>query len=413
MAALASGCPGKALRRLNRTPLVEPTPAVVNRLRLLHPQEPSSTCARSGFADDALTHIQGCLRHVTRNATLGAGPIGSQGRPLANGVRKAKQQQPLTRPRQSSQRNGARRLADALLLAIPKKSGGERPIAVGEVLRRAAARALIRLSINNLRNISRQFVLRQDGCLTVASLLKFAIESDDNACVIQIDMSNAFNCIHRSAVLRASDATPLAHYARWAYAEPSRLIIGSETILSSSGVQQGDPAGPALFAMALSETMALEREMFPPNLLDLWYADDGCLVGALQAVIDGYNQLFEPLATIGLKINSKKCLLWSRDVNASAPAEVPLAAPQSTLTVLGFPITGTEDSLLDFGRHAVDNATKTLYPISRLRHTQGEVCILRACGPTAKLRHLLRLTDLAELRSCLYEADIHTLASVE
>ena len=100
-------------------------------------------------------------------------------------------------------------------------------------------------------------------------------------------------------------------------------------------------------------------------------------------------------------------------MNASAPAEVPLAALQSPLTVLGFPITCTEDSLLDFERHAVDYATKTLGFISRLRHAQGEACILRAWGPTAKLRHLLRLTDSAELRSCLYEADIHTLASVE
>ena len=39
MAALAAGCPGKALRKLDRGSLVEPTPAVIERMRTLHPQE--------------------------------------------------------------------------------------------------------------------------------------------------------------------------------------------------------------------------------------------------------------------------------------------------------------------------------------------------------------------------------------
>ena len=139
----------------------------------------SPSGARSGCADDAVAHVKCGLRHVTRDATFGAEPIGSQGWPLVSGVRKAKQQQPLTRPRRRSPRNGAAVVSRRASTGNSKKGGGERPIAVKEFLLRAATGALIRSSINDLRNIPRQFVLRSDGCLAVALLMNSAIKSDN------------------------------------------------------------------------------------------------------------------------------------------------------------------------------------------------------------------------------------------
>ena len=59
-------------------------------------------------------------------------------------------------------------------------------------------------------------------------------------------------------------------------------------------------------------------------------------------------------------------------------------------TILGFPIAGNNNALQSCARKAVERASFALKPLSILNHAQGEAAILRASGPTARLRHLLR-----------------------
>lgn len=77
----------------------------------------------------------------------------------------------------------SRWLADAKLLALQKKNGGVRPIAVGETLRRLAATVLLRRSCTILPPLARKFIVRQDGCITVAHIVRSALESNNAACV--------------------------------------------------------------------------------------------------------------------------------------------------------------------------------------------------------------------------------------
>ena len=57
--------------------------------------------------------------------------------------------------------------------------------------------------------------------------------------------------------------------ASTAYATSSHLVIGNETILSEIGIQQGDPLGPVLFALAIDE---IARSIRSP--INIWYSDD-------------------------------------------------------------------------------------------------------------------------------------------
>ena len=57
------------------------------------------------------------------------------------------------------------------------------------------------------------------------------------------------------------------HLAYQAYSTPSPLIIGGRTIASASGVQQGDPLGPAMFALAVDPCA---RAVTEP--LNVWYS---------------------------------------------------------------------------------------------------------------------------------------------
>ena len=200
-------------------------------------------------------------------------------------------------------------LADARLLAIPKKDGGIRPIAVGEVLRRLASAALIRGSKSQLPPLGRQFILRRDGCLSVVSLVRASLMGDRSLCALTVDLRIAFNSVKRSAVLSAASGTMISAYAQWAYGKPSNLRFGQYVISSSSGVQQGDPAGPVLFSMALDSCLATARQTFSRDVLDLWYTDDGILLGVREEVIKTFDLLSEPLHFADLTINEEKCLL--------------------------------------------------------------------------------------------------------
>ena len=59
------------------------------------------------------------------------------------------------------------------------------------------------------------------------------------------------------------------------------------TISSQSGVQQGDPLGPMLFALILQtlvSSIEADDECFDLSL-NLWYLDDGMLAGEKSAVV--------------------------------------------------------------------------------------------------------------------------------
>ena len=93
--------------------------------------------------------------------------------------------------------------------------------------------------------------------------------SDTEAVFLKLDFANAFNTIDRSCFLREvrSKMPGLAPWADFCYAAASNLVFGRHIITSDNGVQQGDPLGPLLFALALQ-----------PVLQEL--ADHQCPMGA-------------------------------------------------------------------------------------------------------------------------------------
>ena len=74
-------------------------------------------------------------------------------------------------------------------------------------------------------------------------------------------MKYAFNTVRRDHFLDdcSARALPILRLESTAYATSSHLVIGNETILSETGVQQGDPLGPALFALAVDEIARSNR----------------------------------------------------------------------------------------------------------------------------------------------------------
>ena len=97
-------------------------------------------------------------------------------------------------------------------------------------------------------------------------------------------MLNAFNLVSRQAVLDecATFFPELLPWVSWCYGSHSSLWHPMGRVSFQSGVQQGDPLGPMLFALVLHKLVTTSIEVDDDCLhliLEAWYLDDGVLAG--------------------------------------------------------------------------------------------------------------------------------------
>ena len=135
---------------------------------------------------------------------------------------------------------------------------------------------------------------------------------DPSVCCLQVDFSNAFNLVDRNIMLQAvQDMCPaIACFAHWLYKYPSLLCVAnsSEKLLSSCGVQQGDPLGPLLFSLVLQILILEISDQFPDLKLNAWYLDDGTLIGPSDTTRSIVSLLKTRGPELGLHLNASKLL---------------------------------------------------------------------------------------------------------
>ena len=205
-------------------------------------------------------------------------------------------------------------LMGAPLTALKKTAGGLRPVAVGEVLRRLVSR--LGCSAVKLRLPYLFLPYGQVGVgiycgleAAVHSLRTFMVDhgEDEALCCVKVDMSNAFNECSRTSFLDRvrQDLHELYAWVHWSYHSAAELRFGTQRVLSTSGVQQGDPLGPVLFSLTLLELWDRIDDK-ADLLLCLWYLDDGTLVGPRHVVRRILHQLLAVGPQFGLHVNLNK-----------------------------------------------------------------------------------------------------------
>ena len=118
------------------------------------------------------------------------------------------------------------------LIALNKKSGGIRPIAVGITLRHLVSKCANTHAVARLATYFRPTQLgvgTPGGCeAAIHSARRFLEMMPNDSVVVKPDFSNAFNCLHRSDMLKSiADWVPeLLSYCHSAYANPSVLYYG-------------------------------------------------------------------------------------------------------------------------------------------------------------------------------------------
>ena len=291
-------------------------------------------------------------------------------------------------------------LCGAILIPLHKKSGGLRPIAVGEVLRRLVSKCV---SLSVIAEASRGLSPLQVGVgipfsceaiiHSVNSLLIDSSLPPDRKWVLQVDFSNAFNSVDRASMFNEvrSRVPSMAAWIESCYSSQPHLYLGDQSINSCSGVQQGDPLGPLCFALALHPIVERIAEEVPGLVVNVWYLDDGTLCGSSDDLLKALNIIEEDGPARGLCLDQSKSSLFvpcEADLRVSSlPSDIPVASGGCVL--LGAPI-GSTDFIAAEACKRVAKIKAGLDLLPTLNDSQMEFALLRSCLSLPKFVFILR-----------------------
>ena len=144
----------------------------------------------------------------------------------------------------------------ANLIALTKKDGGVRPIAVGEVFRRVAAKCALYVIEKDVAAITYPSQLGsgvRGGIDDAIHAARAEVEQHlAKKVMLKLDFKNAFNSMRRDHLHECIlKYVPMAsRFLKACYEDTSCLSFGATRMLSEEGLQQGDPLAPLLFASA-------------------------------------------------------------------------------------------------------------------------------------------------------------------
>ena len=346
-------------------------------------------------------------------------------------------------------------LCASSLIPLQKKGGGLRPIAVGDTLRRVVGKCLLRT----------EAVMTEFACLkprqcgvgvkNAAEMVGMGLQrlvqskaakGDHDYVVLQVDMRNAFNSVSRDAVLKGCMAkVPSAYnWLKFCYGGASPLYCQGRLFCHSHvGVHQGDACGPLGFALGLDE--GLDQCESRDVEWELWYLDDGHIVGRVPDVLARLKDLQEALIRVGLALNLEKCKMWGPGIQTKDepapryPNELPPNHPGRSVPVIPF---GGDHGITALGvpvdaprgpsrkepfvapecklkwTSAVEETNRLLVRLRSYPEGQVRLTLLRYCLDACRVNHLLRSTEVEEagespgvLRAALQEAAQDLLAT--
>lgn len=283
----------------------------------------------------------------------------------------------------------------ANLIALTKKNGGTRPIAIGDTVRRLISKIIVlkhRKLSNIFKPIQMGFAIRA-GCEAIVHAMRIFLSRKHKITdtVMKVDFYNAFNKANRKKIIALAEShmPSVRDYIRSSYEYPSVLRYHDNVIWSQEGVQQGDPLGPLLFCLLLKEL----TDSLPKCLdINVWYLDDGTIAGSQQQLEAVFELIKKIGPNLGLDLNESKtevCFL-----SGNLP-ERHLFGSCKIVEVSEFSLLGAELGTADHVTHCIK---KKVNKLTHMLHNLRDVCnhrsffLLKNCLYIPRLLYMLRTT---------------------
>jgi hypothetical protein len=303
----------------------------------------------------------------------------------------------------------AQALGVCTLIALEKRSGGVRPIAIGEAIRRLAGRAMclqLRAAMAQYFTPNQYGVQTKGGAEQVLHVIEAHLALHPTHVLLRVDCRNAFNSVSRAAFLRALMAAPPAlratfpFVAQW-YLQNGALHVargdGSvTTLLSVSGTQQGDPFGPFLFALAIhAGILRVQQRFAEAGVVILAYLDDVHILGPAADAAAAFKALKAELELVQLEVViDGKNYLWCPNGD-SASFMGALSAEEAALiivcpngfVVLGVPVgtdasSAAEQALVDGKKPLADKLTALSRLVAKGHNTLANLLLHLCVAPS-------------------------------
>ena len=280
----------------------------------------------------------------------------------------------------------------ASLVALRKKSGGVRPIAVGCTLRRLVAKVASRMVRDEMEPLLSPkqlgYGVKGGAEAAVHATRSFLTSLAVGRAVVKLDFQNAFNSIHRDKMLEATRALApeIFPFVYSSYSSHSHLLWDDRLILSAEGVQQGDPLGPLLFCLTLHHhCQCLSAD------LCVSYLDDVMIGGSCTDILQDL-EVVKSAEDIGLTLNLLKCEIITQDhttfetILTSIPGAQRVEPAYATL--LGSPL--GDGSCISRAIAEKIDALKRVGEKFEVLSAHDALCLLRNSFSIPKLQYLLR-----------------------
>jgi hypothetical protein len=315
-------------------------------------------------------------------------------------------------------------------LALPKDNGGIRPIAIGEIMYRAATHILLnRISSAIAEAVgTHQYGLNVAcGTEAVPHIVQAALMSPTPIAVLHLDTANAFNTRQRSSILNSLFSKPqlasIWRIAHMSYSKPSPVYFQNKqskivlTVWSKEGVRQGCGLGTTAFDNDLEETLELASQI-DEEVEVLAVHDDVYFYGPPE-------RLRKPAEFFVSKMKEKRSvvqptkseLAYFHDAPISAAvrdfiAEWNLKLSTDSLVVAGAIVAKNEQAAAKLAHDAVAEMGPFM---QRIEHphlpTQHALILLRQSGQ-AGIDYVLRTSRPALIASAVAEFDDETMRTV-
>ena len=312
-------------------------------------------------------------------------------------------------------------LAGARLHAARKKSGGLRPVAVGNLIRRLVGKCCAIKVQEKAAGILKPHQLGvgvRSGCEAIIHSVKQILDADPSLWTLQADFINAFNLVDREAVMgEVLDKFPeILAWVTTCYGQHSHLLFGSFSISSQCGVHQGDPLAALLFSLVLQKLVNIIEERVPGLACNAWFLDDGTLVGKLEDLKKVVDILVQEGPSRGLILSTArtveapelpKTTIWCPSLPGDATDLTGKGLVREAgegVVLLGAPL-GSEAFVASKVEAKVEKVKEVTELIPLIEDPHTEFALLRSCLSLPKISFLLRAVDTTGHSELLQDFD--------